>query len=446
MRRFHNIAMGLVMMAAMLSASVVAAGPIPAGWKAYNMRPVGYTDVGGRPAFKMAIKQHQGRWYLFAANLWHAGFSIIDVTDVANPRFIKFVPAPDPNVWEIQVSLHGDLMITALEKPAPGWGFYDARKWKPENEGLLLWDISDPVNPKLLSHWRTGSDGLHRNSYPGGRYAFLAGAEPGFRSNHLIILDVSDPKNPQVAGRWWTPGQKVGEPESNNPAEGFHGPPVYSLDGKILTMGYSGAIYNVDITDVANPKTIGSLKLSPPFSTAYGPTAMHSVQSLKNGMILANSEAIPPGCGHASLLFAGIVDNNDKRSPKLISVLPAPQPPSDADFKSFCDRGGRFGPHNTNQETHADDVEEVGDIVYMTWFNAGLRVFDVSDPYVPKETGWFLPAQPTKRVGPQPTDKLVSQTEDVLVDTRGNIYISDKQWGIHILRYSGPNQPPPTAR
>jgi hypothetical protein len=41
---------------------------------------------------------------------------------------------------------------------------------------------------------------------------------------------------------------------------------------------------------------------------------------------------------------------------------------------------------------------------------------------------------------------VVAQTEDVLVDTRGYIYITDKNWGMWILRYSGPNQPTPTDR
>ena len=34
----------------------------------------------------------------------------------------------------------------------------------------------------------------------------------------------------------------------------------------------------------------------------------------------------------------------------------------------------------------------------------------------------------------------------LLVDTRGNIYITDKQWGLWILRYTGQGQPAPTAR
>jgi len=47
---------------------------------------------------------------------------------------------------------------------------------------------------------------------------------------------------------------------------------------------------------------------------------------------------------------------------------------------------------------------------------------------------------------PIPIGKLVTQTEDVLVDTRGNIYITDKQWGLYILRYTGAGQPAPTDK
>jgi hypothetical protein len=40
----------------------------------------------------------------------------------------------------------------------------------------------------------------------------------------------------------------------------------------------------------------------------------------------------------------------------------------------------------------------------------------------------------------------VTQTEDVLVDTRGYIYVTDKQWGLWILRYTGSDQPAPTDK
>lgn len=36
-----------------------------------------------------------------------------------------------------------------------------------------------------------------------------------------------------------------------------------------------------------------------------------------------------------------------------------------------------------------------------------------------------------------PEGRLVAQTEDVVLDRRGCIYISDKNQGIYILRYIG---------
>ena len=65
---------------------------------------------------------------------------------------------------------------------------------------MLIWDIANPEDPKQLAHWKTGASGTHRNSYPGGKYAYLAAAMPGFSSQILVILDVSDPRQPKEAG------------------------------------------------------------------------------------------------------------------------------------------------------------------------------------------------------------------------------------------------------
>ena len=72
----------------------------------------------------------------------------------------------------------------------------------------------------------------------------------------------------------------------------------------------------------------------------------------------------------------------------------------------------------------------------MSYFNAGLRVFDTSDPYVPEEVGHFVPDDPGKRHGPLPQEALVTQFEDVLVDARGFIYCTDKNHGLFVLRYT----------
>ena len=45
---------------------------------------------------------------------------------------------------------------------------------------------------RQTSHWKTGSTGVHRIGYPGGKYANLAANMPGFKGQILVFLDVSD--------------------------------------------------------------------------------------------------------------------------------------------------------------------------------------------------------------------------------------------------------------
>ena len=84
-------------------ATAASAEPIPKGWSAQNLRPIGFSSLDGRyGAFKLAIKKaDNGKWYLYMGHLWHQGWTIVDVTDAANPKFIKFIPWPQGNTWTI---------------------------------------------------------------------------------------------------------------------------------------------------------------------------------------------------------------------------------------------------------------------------------------------------------------------------------------------------------
>ncbi len=410
------------------------ADPIPSGWAADNLKPIGYTGLDGRGgAFKMAIKRVNDRWYMFLGHLWHSGWTILDVTDAANPKFLKFVEGP-ANTNTIQMEFHDNIMVTALQRRPPNWGGHPN---EPNDEGALIWDISDPVNWKLLSHWKTGAYGIHRIGYPGGKYFNAAATMPGHRGQILVFVDISDPKNPKEAGRWWMPGQKEGEGPPRRDLS-FHGPAMVTADGKKAYLGYGPAAVILDISDIAHPQLIGQLTISPPF----GGLAAHSVLPIPGKPVMfMNGEATgggdePNGALACSspLTLTAMIDIQDETKPRLMSIFPTPVPPKNVPYTDFCDKGGRFGPHNTNLEYHLPDVEKQGDLIYLTYFNAGLRIYDIKDPRLPREVAWFIPPTPTKRYGPLPYDKLVNETEDVLVDTRGNIYITDKHWGMFVLR------------
>jgi hypothetical protein len=189
----------------------------------------------------------------------------------------------------------------------------------------------------------------------------------------------------------------------------------------------------VDISDIRDIKFVGQLEFSPPFNPRI---AAHSVLPFPQGkLVIVNSESIQEE-GQEPLNHASIVDVSDPANPFLLSVLPVPAPPPGAPYKNFCERGGRFGPHNVHHLHHNPFTQHRDDLLYLTYFTAGLRIFDISDPRPPIEVGYFLPPFPTKRYGAKPARILASQTEDVLVDARGYIYITHKNQGLWILKYN----------
>ena len=123
----------------------------------------------------------------------------------------------------------------------------------------------------------------------------------------------------------------------------------------------------------------------------------------------------------------------------MVSQLPRPVPPPGYPVADFCDHG-EFGPHNTNQTQWSPYVEQQDDLLYLTYQTGGLHILDIADPRAPKEVGYFVAPDPAKRIGPIPEGPLVAQTENVLVDRRGYIYILDRNdpWEMMVLRYTGP--------
>jgi len=396
---------------------------IPAPSFAHNIEVLGYHDLGGKPAFKLAMEEVAGRWYLYMGHLWHRGWTILDVTDPPCSEHVAFVPAPE-NSWTIQVQVAEGKMITALERIAPDWGGAEGKAYA---EGFLIWDVSNPRKPRQLGHYRTHSSGTHRNFYDGGSLVHVAGGAPGFDKKIYQIVDISDPRNPKEISRFWLPEQEEGAPKTGARLS-CHGPAHVEGDRAYLPYGDGGAI-TVDISDISHPKMVSQLL----YRGLCSRQGIHTFLPLpRRKLALINDEAISEN-GEENLNLAGIVDLKDEKEPRLISLFPQPLPPPETGLKNFFEKGGRFGPHNQHHPNHQPCLEDRDDIAYLTYFNAGLRVYDIRDPRTPEEIAYFIPPDPKERIGTKPT-RLVAQVEDVLVDRRGCIYISEKNQGLYILR------------
>jgi len=403
-----------------------------------NVELVAYHSLGKRPNFKMAMQVVDNRWYLYTGHFWHNGWTVVDVTDPRHPAVVKYWEGPKVNTWTLQVQVAEGKLVTALEKigtwldPARAslWGFDPDHNWE---EGALIWDVRNPVEPLLLGHFHTGGFGTHRNFYDGGRYMHLAANMAGYRSNIYVAVDISDPSMPHEVSRWALKGQRRDEPPEKQLAS-LHGPPYVENNRAWLPYGRGGAVL-LDVSDIASPRLVSQFSIGD-FGSIMGCHTYLPLAGRKMGVL--TTEAILENCGDSANLVA-LMDISDESKPRAMSLLPAPIPSDNAPYRSYADRGGKFGPHNIHMPHHQECLAKVGGLLHLTYFAAGLRIYDISDPYQPREVGYFVPADPAERLSrPYLPTNLVPQYEDILIDARGYIYVGDRNYGLTILRYTGP--------
>ena len=134
----------------------------------------------------------------------------------------------------------------------------------------------------------------------------------------------------------------------------------------------------LDIADVTAPQFVGSLSVSPPLGSSI---ALHSAIPLPGrDLVVINSEAMKERC-REPLNYAGDRRRQRRDRPGPDLAVPAcPSVPEGYPHATFCEKGGRFGPHNQHQPQGQAVLEPIGDIIYLTYFNAGLQVYDISRP------------------------------------------------------------------
>lgn len=403
-----------------------------------NVELVAYHPTEKRPPFKFGMQVHEGRWYLYCTHLWHCGWTIFDVTDPYQPQFLKWIDGP-PNTWTIQIQVAEGKIITGLEKIAGGhdaralaWGHDPSKGWE---EGIMIWDVANPVEPRFLGQYRTGGVGTHRNFYDGGRYVHLSANLPGFKGHCYVIVDIADPSKPKEVSRWWWPGQNVAAGEGGATSASLHGPPYVVGDRAWLSYGREGGVL-LDISDISKPRLVSRFAIGD-FGSVLG---VHTYLPIpERNLAVCSTEAIFEE-GRDSANFITLLDVADEAKPRALSFFPVPAPSEGAPYKSYYTRGGKFGPHNVHMPHHHPCYAKLGNLLHVAYFNAGLRIYDIRDPHYPVEVGCFVPVDPPERLGsPELPKKLVTQYEEVVVDARGFIYVSDKNYGLTILRYTGPD-------
>ncbi|HUR58644.1 MAG TPA: twin-arginine translocation signal domain-containing protein [Opitutaceae bacterium] len=395
-----------------------------------NTDVLAIVDPGEERGSKMQMMSIGPRRFLFNRR------DIIEVTDPLKPVTVNKQAYAS---GQIQVAYNRRLSKWILMTGHGSMGTFSTPKWphgKYDNadlikrnleqkglRGVRFYDCSDPTKLVLLSEWscdqgdpkrevQTGS-GVHRCYWDGGQYAYLdtgpdntfTNMEAWFRyyTNGVQIIDVSDPTQPKFVSNWWVPGQRQGEEDAyrkwsehgdKTSFTSLHGPvyvPRRVEDGGRYGYGAWGSFGMLihDVSDVRNPKLVS--RFNPTKKIGAIPFHTIDIARLDRGFVIANPEVLNPDCNE-EYQPTYVIDVKNPASPRLLSTLPVPVPPADAPYKTFCDKRGRFGPHNP-PHLKAPGRPDPNFTAYG-FFNAGLQLYDVRDPAHPQNTGYFIPPQP----------------------------------------------------
>jgi hypothetical protein len=317
------------------------------------------------------------------------------------------------------LDLAGDLLVVAYQTKVVGA--------KPA--GFELFDVSDPGKPRTVAFFDASgahSRGVHHLWSVDGRYVHIASGAADFQPRNpkddqcYRIVDVRQPSRPVEVGRWWLPGTREGDPEpapARHPTfdSGFraHNTNVYPQRPDRCYLGYIDAgMFIMDISDKSRPKPIARWDNSPPY-TGFTHTV---VPLFERELLIVTDESTEDGAQDWPKLI-WILDMRDETHP--VSISTCPLPPVDA----YKDRGGRFGAHNIHENVALPTAWQSDQIVLGTFFNGGLRAYDISNPYQPKEVGAFVPPPP------KGTPAGAVQLNDVFVDERAIVYTVDRHTG-----------------
>jgi hypothetical protein len=403
---------------------------------AKNISLVAHCDLGGK-SDAVQIMVQGGHAYI--GHGFSNGISTLDVRDPKNPKVVDFIDCP-PGTRAFHLQAHGDLLLTVnapsvwnMKEFADGTAYFNMspndilqNQLSRFTSGLRVYDISKPDRPVEIGFMPISGLGPQRIWYTGGRYAYVSIHFAGFTDHIFTVVDLIDPRRPEVVGKCWIPGMWAGGGETPTWKAGRR----YAMHHCLVTgnLAYAawrdGGMTVIDISEPTAPKLLVHCHTEPPF----GPGTHSPLPIPSRNLLVLGDEPTFDNCKEG-LRHVWLYDVRDPARPVAISKFPQP---SEADY---CAKGGAFGPHNLHEMRPGS--YQSSRFIFATYYNAGVRVYDIEDEFNPKEVGYFVPPDPKRMMDPRPNRAQVTQSNDCYVDPNGLMYLTDQNAGLYILQYEG---------
>ncbi len=424
-----------------------------------NMRLVGFNDLQGRSAYHPVIHRQGQRWIVYVGTRVGTPFNsltgvregngtlIIDVTDPRNPTTLFHIPGDREHPADTSKAQ----MVRACD--IGGQTFLLRSSGSSSHE---IWNVTDPSRPRFVSTVVDELTDTHKNWWECDTgIAYIVGGDPAWRTNRMTkVFDLSNPEKPVFIRDFGLVGQEPGSTVEPAPPP-LHGPiavgnRIYfaygtNLDGVLQIVDREKLLKGDPAPTPENllfPQ-VGRLDMAPSWGghTSFPvlgveiPDFTDNLFGRVRDFVVLVSESVERECREPRHLVF-LVDITEEDKPFSVANFQVPESSGD-----FCQRGGRFGPHASNESFTPIYYRR---IVFISYWNAGVRAVDIRNPFKPEEVAFFIPAVTEKTtpscitVDGQQRCKVAVQTNNVEVDGRGFIYIVDRaSTGLHILELTG---------
>ena len=455
--------------AAFLWAPTAAAQAYTGKEEARNVRLVGFHDLAARTAYQPTIKRQGNRWIAYVGShggrrvnplterLEENGTSILDVTDPHAPKLLFHIPGEKGR--EVPGRETGGAQMTRVcsgsELPkADKKKTYLLRTFGDSREEV--YDVTVPEKPAMLARFGQFRS-THKNEWEcRSGIAYIPGSDGAYRASRVThVYDLSDPAKPAFIRAFGLPDQ-LKDAKGYNPGQ-IHGPisawpakdRVYFgygtnargvaqiVDREKLLKGPAeptpANLLSPQIARIDLPEFMGAHTTFPLLGVEV-PDFKPSEKKLRDFLVIVN-ENNTTVCNEPRQM-AFFVDITDEKRPFGVANYDALESSG-----AFCSRGGRFGAHASHENMTPIYYKR---LMFFSWFNAGVRVVDVRNPYRPKEVGYYIPAR-TAKTDLRCADEEkkidcvpVIQINNVEADGRGYIYAVDRaNSGLFVLELTG---------
>jgi hypothetical protein len=430
--------------------------PERAPWAKAEGRPGVETGAGFN-----TVRVYDGIAYLAGYNNPQTLFGVViaDVRDPRNMKQLSFIPCSAGTRCNY-LRVNREKKILILNHDGDNSNPTKPPQGQRSKSGVSFHDVSDPAHPKELAFIPFSPGGSGHGLDADDRYAYSCGQFSADLSREaLVIVDYSDPKNIRQVATWHVPGMLKGEQFGAMNRLGADGKQqiiqcheiVYYNDRLYAAWRDAGMVI-LDIKDRTKPMLIATYDYVPPFHGG-GLGAAHTslpvvVKKGEHPDLVVHTDEIfdcPPA-------FGRILDVSDLKAPDVVRGDRAANvvllstfrfdfvsdtfDPAKPTFVCPDGPGARSG-----VSTHLPVIDQRSpSLVYINWYDEGLHVMDISNPFAPNFTGYFLSPQFIPPGGRPNEPHKVRHTREIWQDPDTNLlYLTDGNGGgLMVLRYTGP--------